>query len=63
MHADLEDEIIHWDNPPVTNDAGDLNHAGRDFQCRCVPAVIVGEEEEEPEGEEPSDDDEDEAAE
>jgi len=63
MHADLEDEIIHWDNPPVTNDAGDLNHAGRDFQCRCVPVVIVGEEEEEPEGEEPSDDDEDEAAE
>jgi SPP1 gp7 family putative phage head morphogenesis protein len=56
MHADLEGEQFDWDDPPVTNDAGDQNHPGEDYQCRCVPLPVLdlGEEPEEtaPEAEE-----------
>lgn len=41
MHADLEGSIIQWDDPPITNDDGDRNHCGEDYQCRCVAIPIL----------------------
>jgi SPP1 gp7 family putative phage head morphogenesis protein len=35
MHKDLEGTKQSWDDPPVTNEAGDRNHPGGDYQCRC----------------------------
>ena len=54
MHADLEGEVIDWDDPPETNDDGDVNHPGGDYQCRCVPVPVV----DELEGEEGADEEE-----
>lgn len=34
-HRELDGTRHTWDNPPVTNDQGDRNHPGGDFQCRC----------------------------
>ena len=33
MHADLEGQVFSWDSPPVTNDQGDRNSPGEDYQC------------------------------
>lgn len=33
MHDDLDGTTQSWDDPPVTNDAGDTNHPGGDYQC------------------------------
>lgn len=35
MHWQLHGKVFRWDDPPVTNDAGDHNHPGADYQCRC----------------------------
>lgn len=35
MHRELEGQVCSWDNPPVTNEDGDTNHPGEDYQCRC----------------------------
>jgi SPP1 gp7 family putative phage head morphogenesis protein len=35
-HAELDGERFAWNDPPVTNDAGDRNHPGGDYQCRCT---------------------------
>ena len=43
MHDELDDTIQDWDDPPVTNDAGDRNHPGEDYQCRCVAIPILPE--------------------
>jgi SPP1 gp7 family putative phage head morphogenesis protein len=43
MHEDLDGETFDWDDPPVTNEAGDTNHPGGDYQCRCVAAAILPE--------------------
>ena len=55
MHLDLEGQVFSWDDPPVTNENGDRNHPGSDFQCRCVGLPFlddldeaVGEGEEDP---------------
>jgi len=40
-HEDLDGEDFSWDDPPVTNDAGDRNHPGGDYQCRCVAIPIL----------------------
>lgn len=54
MHAELEGEKFDYDDPPVTNDAGDKNNPGEDFQCRCVAIPVIPElEEPGPELEEP----------
>jgi SPP1 gp7 family putative phage head morphogenesis protein len=42
-HAELDGETFSWDDPPVTNDAGDRNHPGEDFQCRCVAFPVLPE--------------------
>lgn len=41
MHADLEGTVQRWDDPPVTNENGDRNHPGGDYQCRCVSVPIL----------------------
>ncbi len=53
MHAALEGTKQSYDDPPVTNDAGDTNNPGEDYQCRCVAIPVIPElEPEEPEEEE-----------
>lgn len=42
-HRRLEDSIQEWGSPPVTNPAGDHNHPGEDYQCRCVAIPILDE--------------------
>jgi SPP1 gp7 family putative phage head morphogenesis protein len=41
MHADLEGRVFSWSAPPVTNERGDRNHPGGDFQCRCVAIPVL----------------------
>jgi SPP1 gp7 family putative phage head morphogenesis protein len=48
MHAELgrrsdEGETFSFDDPPVTNDDGDTNNPGEDYQCRCVPIPFIPE--------------------
>jgi SPP1 gp7 family putative phage head morphogenesis protein len=57
MHAELEGQVFDWDDPPVTNDAGDTNHPGEDYRCRCVPIPLIPELDEESENAEPAGDD------
>jgi SPP1 gp7 family putative phage head morphogenesis protein len=41
-HADLDGKVIRWDDPPVVDPrTGRREHAGRDFQCRCVAVPVV----------------------
>jgi SPP1 gp7 family putative phage head morphogenesis protein len=35
-HKDLDGKVFRYDDPPVTNDDGDTNLPGEDYQCRCV---------------------------
>jgi len=39
MHRELEGQVFSWDDPPETNEDGDLNHPGEDCQCRCAAAL------------------------
>ncbi len=41
MHQELEGRIFSLDAAPVTNERGDRNHPGGDFQCRCVAIPIL----------------------
>ena len=41
MHRELEGQIFSWSDPPVTNEKGDRNHPGEDYQCRCLPQAIL----------------------
>lgn len=41
MHAELDGTRQSWDDPPVTNDDGEANHPGQDYQCRCVAIPIL----------------------
>lgn len=41
MHDDLDGSEQSWDDPPVTNDDGDTNHPGEDYQCRCVAIPVI----------------------
>mgnify|MGYP000327243133 CR=1 FL=1 len=36
MHAELDGRVFRWDDPPITNEQGERNHPGEDYQCRCV---------------------------
>lgn len=40
MHKELDGKIFDWDHPPITNEKGDRNHPGEDWQCRCQPIPI-----------------------
>jgi len=46
LHDNLDGETFDFDDPPVTNDDGDTNNPGEDYQCRCVAYPIVPELEE-----------------
>lgn len=41
MHADLDGTTQSWGAPPVTNEDGDTNHPGGDYQCRCVAFPVL----------------------
>lgn len=41
MHGELDGQVFSWDDPPITNDDGDTNHPGEDYQCRCVATPVV----------------------
>jgi SPP1 gp7 family putative phage head morphogenesis protein len=43
MHDDLDGQTFSWDDPPVTNEAGDRNHPGGDYQCRCTAMPVLDE--------------------
>ena len=43
MHAELEGQTFSWDDPPVTNEQGDTNHPGEDYQCRCIAIPVIPE--------------------
>jgi SPP1 gp7 family putative phage head morphogenesis protein len=45
-HAALDGQTFSYDDPPVTNDAGDRNHPGEDYQCRCSAYPVLPELEE-----------------
>lgn len=41
QHKKLDGTRQRWDNPPITNEKGERNHPGEDFNCRCVARPIV----------------------
>jgi SPP1 gp7 family putative phage head morphogenesis protein len=62
-HDELDGTRQSWDDPPVTNDDGDTNHPGEDYQCRCVAIPVLPDigdltDSEEPEDESESEDEE-----
>lgn len=40
-HQDLDGQQFRWDDPPETNDAGERNHPGGDYQCRCTADPVI----------------------
>jgi SPP1 gp7 family putative phage head morphogenesis protein len=42
-HGELDGQTFRWDDPPVTNEAGDKNHPGEDYQCRCTAYPVLPE--------------------
>lgn len=55
MHDELDGETFEFDEPPVTNEDGDANLPGDDYQCRCVAYPILPELDDEPDDEESDD--------
>ena len=43
MHHALDGSIHAWNDPPVTNEDGDRNNPGEDYQCRCVAIPVLDE--------------------
>jgi SPP1 gp7 family putative phage head morphogenesis protein len=42
MHKALEGKRFNYNDPPVTNEEGDRNNPGEDYNCRCVPIPYIG---------------------
>lgn len=42
-HAEIDGQTFDWDDPPVTNDDGDTNIPGGDYNCHCVPFPVLDE--------------------
>lgn len=40
-HAELDGKVFTFDDPPVTNEQGDRNMPGEDYNCRCIAEVIA----------------------
>jgi SPP1 gp7 family putative phage head morphogenesis protein len=40
-HKDLEGKRFKFEDPPVSNDAGDENNPGEDYQCRCTAEPVI----------------------
>ena len=45
-HKVLDNKVFSWDNPPITDNKGNHNHPGEDFNCRCMAIPLVGYKEE-----------------
>jgi SPP1 gp7 family putative phage head morphogenesis protein len=45
FHKELDGMMFDFNNPPVTNERGETNNPGQDFNCRCVaiPYIPKGE--------------------
>lgn len=41
MHKALEGKVFRWDQPPVTDNKGNRNNPGEDYNCRCIARPIV----------------------
>ncbi len=41
MHRALDGKRFRYDDPPVTNEDGDRNLPGEDYQCRCVAIPVI----------------------
>ncbi len=41
IHGELDGRTFSWNDPPVTNEAGEQNHPGEDYQCRCVAIPVL----------------------
>jgi SPP1 gp7 family putative phage head morphogenesis protein len=41
MHKALEGKRFSYDDPPVTNEDGDRNAPGEDYNCRCVAVPYI----------------------
>lgn len=41
MHKIHDGKIFEYDKPPVTDEKGNRNNPGRDFNCRCIDVPIV----------------------
>ena len=41
MHKELEGKVFSWDQPPITDDLGNRNNPGEDYNCRCFARPIV----------------------
>jgi len=51
-HRELDGQTFSWDDPPVTNDDGDTNHPGEDYQCRCIAVPVLDDSDEDQESDE-----------
>lgn len=40
-HKRLDGKEYSWDSPPITDEKGNRNHPGEDYNCRCVARPIV----------------------
>lgn len=41
MHAALDGKIFRFDDPPVTDEKGNRNNPGQDYNCRCFAIPVV----------------------
>jgi SPP1 gp7 family putative phage head morphogenesis protein len=41
MHKALEGKQFSYDDPPVTNEDGDRNNPGEDYNCRCNAIPVI----------------------
>lgn len=41
MHKALENKKFRWDDPPITDNKGNRNNPGQDYNCRCFAKPVV----------------------
>lgn len=41
MHKALAGKIFTWDNPPITDEKGNRNNPGEDYNCRCFARPLL----------------------
>ena len=41
MHKALDGKKFSWNNPPITDEKGNRNNPGEDFNCRCYAIPVV----------------------
>lgn len=41
MHKKLEGKRFRWDDPPITDEKGNRNNPGQDYNCRCFARPVV----------------------